>query len=222
MYSARKFVYLVLVIAAFLPARAVRADDLKDVLHRLDVAAKDFHSTTAHVEFDTIQTDPIPDTDVMTGTAYYERNGSHFQMAAHFAKHNNQPTGKIYVFSGGTFRVSDTGKASDARTYTNVSKYEGYLMLGFGASGSELEEKWNIKYLGTETVDGVQTDKLELVAKDPTIRKNIPKVTVWLDTARAVSLKQSYDEGEGQTYVCHYSDIKVNQPLPSNAFSFNK
>ena len=95
-------------------------------------------------------------------------------------------------------------------------------MLGFGASGKELAEKWNIKYLGTETIDGVKTDKLELVAKDPDVRKNIPKVTIWIDTARAVSLKQVFDEGEGQSYVCHYTNIKVNQPLPADAFTFDK
>ena len=89
-------------------------------------------------------------------------------------------------------------------------------------SGSELAEKWDIKYLGQETIDGVVTDKLELVAKDPTVRKNIVKVTVWMDTARAVSLKVIFDEGEGQSYVCHYTNIKVNQPLPKTAFDFDK
>ena len=33
-------------------------------------------------------------------------------------------------------------------------------MLGFGASGKELSEKWNITYDGEETLDGVKTDKL--------------------------------------------------------------
>ena len=65
-------------------------------------------------------------------------------------------------------------------------------MLGFGASGSELEGKWDIKYLGTEKIDNVTTDKLELVAKDPDVRKNISKVTIWLDTARAVSLQAAF------------------------------
>ena len=55
-------------------------------------------------------------------------------------------------------------------------------MLGFGASGKELPKKWDIKYAGPETVDGMKTDKLELVAKDPTVRKNLPKVTIWMDT----------------------------------------
>ena len=102
-------------VAALLAAQAARADDLKSVLQRLDAAAQDFHTTSAHVEFDTIQTDPIPDKDVMTGMAYYERNGNHFQMAAHLTEHNNHPTAKTYILSGGMLRVSDTGKASDAK-----------------------------------------------------------------------------------------------------------
>jgi len=92
--------------------------------------------------------------------------------------------------------------------------------------GKELTGKWDIKYLGpdkTVTTDmGVPTDKLELVAKDSTVRKNIPKVTIWLDTARAVSLKQVFDLGEGQSRTCTYTNIEVNQSLPRDAFKFNK
>jgi outer membrane lipoprotein-sorting protein len=215
-----RFIFLAIVSMALLPARTARADDLNGVLQKLDAAAKNFHTTTANVELETITTDPIPDTDVQTGTAYYDRKGNNFEMSAHFRSHNNGPSQKIYIFSGGVLRISDTGRESEAKTYTNVSKYQGYLMLGFGASGKELQEKWDMKYLGTEKIDGVMTDKLELVAKDPGFRKNIPMVTIWLDTARAVSLKQKYDEGEGQTYICHYTDIKVNQPLPADAFRF--
>lgn len=216
-----KSVLLTVLSAALLPVSAARADDLARVLAKLDVAARGFHTTTATFEFDTIQTDPVPDTDVQKGTAFYERSGTTFQMAAHFSDHNGRPAAKVYVFSGGVFRVSDTGKESDARTYTQASKYESYLMLGFGASGHDLEEKWTIKYLGTDVTDGIKTDKLELVAKDPNVRKTIAKVTVWLDTSRAVSLKQVFDEGQGQSWTCHYTNIKINQPLPKGAFSFD-
>jgi len=213
---------LALISAALSFALSARAADLAQVLGRLDAAAKDFHTTTASFEFDTIQTDPVPDTDVMTGTAYYQHSGSHFQMAAHVRERNKSPAALAYIFSGGVLRQSDTGKAGDARTIEKAGKYESYLMLGFGASGKELAEKWDIQYLGTERIDGITTDKLELVAKDPTIRKNVPKITIWLDTARAVSLKQVFDEGEGQSRVCTYTDIKVNQPLPATAFAFDK
>ncbi|MGD0479075.1 MAG: hypothetical protein ABSA42_02815 [Terracidiphilus sp.] len=222
MHSRNLFVFLALVAVAILPLRPAHAEDLARVLAELDAAAVGFRTTTATVEFDSIQTDPIYDKDVMTGNAYYERKGNNVEMAVHFKEHNGKPTAKTYTYSKGTFRLSETGKEADAKPYTQASKFEGYLTLGFGASGSELAEKWDIKYLGQETIDGVVTDKLELVAKDPTVRKNISKVTVWMDTARAVSLKVIFDEGQGQSYVCHYTDIKVNQPLPKAAFNFDK
>ena len=106
--------------------------------------------------------------------------------------------------------------------YSQAGKYESYFALGFGAGGKELEEQWTIRYLGKEKIGDIETDKLELVAKDPQVRKNIPKVTVWMDTAHAVSLKLVFDEGEGQSRVCIYSNIEVNQPLPKTAFSFDK
>ena len=61
---------------------------------------------------------------------------------------------------------------------------------------------------------------LELIAKDPAVRKNIPKVTIWVDPVSGVNLKQVFDEGSGQTRVAVYFNIKVNQPLPADAFTF--
>ncbi len=217
-----RFALPAVLIAAFIPLPVLRAEDLASVLAKLDAAAKNFHTTTATFEFDTVQTDPIPDTDTQKGAVYYQHSGTSFQMAAHITSDQGHPAAKAYIFSNGVLRESDTGKTSDAKTYTQAGKYESYLMLGFGASGHDLEEKWNLKYLGTEMIDGIKTDKVELVAKDATVLQNIPKVTIWLDTARAVSLKQVFDEKDGTTRTCHYTKINVNQPLPPGAFSFDK
>ena len=222
MQLRKNLVLFVLFATTSLFAQRARAEDLNGVLTKLDAAARNFRSTSAQVEADTIQKDPIPNTDVMLGMAYYERTGNQFQMAAHFTEFNKQPTGKTYIFSGGVFRLSETGKEKDAKPYPQASKYESYLMLGFGASGHDLQEKWNITYQGTEIIDGVTTAKLELVAKDPEVRKNLQKVTAWMDTARAVSLKQIFDEGGGNSYQCLYTNIKMNQSLPKNAFAFSK
>jgi outer membrane lipoprotein-sorting protein len=222
MHSRNPLVFLALVTLAILPLRLAQAEDLTSVLGKLDAGAQNFHTAAATFEFDSIQTDPVPDTDVQKGNAYYQRSGTVFQMAGHIEEHNNHPSGKIYILSHGVLRISETGKEPDAKTITQASKYQGYLALGFGASGKDLAEKWDIQYLGQEKIDGVLTDKLELVAKDPAVRKNIVKVTAWMDTSRAVSLKVIFDEGQGQSYVCHYANIKVNQPLPKTAFDFDK
>ena len=140
-------------------------------------------------------------------------------MAAHIREANGKTVSKVYTYAAAS-SSSMNGMINQVTTYSKVSKFESYLMLGFGASGKDLEQKWEIKYLGLETLDGVKTEKLELVARDPEVRKNIPKVTIWVDTERGVSLKQLFDEGPGQYRVCFYFNIKVNQPLPADAFTF--
>ncbi len=195
------------------------ADDLQSVLSQLDKAATNFRSTAADFEFDSVQTDPIPDTDVQKGIVYYERKGNSFSMAAHINEVNGKPVPKVYSYSGGHLQLFEP-MIDQVTRINKASAYEGYLMLGFGASGKEIADKWDITFAGSETVGGVKTDKLELVAKDPTVRKNLPKVTIWIDPTRGVSLKQVFDEGQGQSRNCTYSNIKVDQGLPADAFTF--
>jgi len=203
-----------------LPCRPARAaDDLDKVLRKLDAAAARFHSTAADFQFDSVETDPIPETDVQKGTVYYERTPAGFKMGVHIREENSKPVPKVMVISGGVFKLYEQ-LLDQVTTSSKVSKYESYLVLGFGASGKDLEQKWTIKYLGPETLDGVATAKLELVAKDPDVLKLFPKVTIWVDAEKGVSLKQVFEEGSGQYRVSVYFNIQVNQPLPADAFTF--
>jgi outer membrane lipoprotein-sorting protein len=205
---------------ALLPVRTAHAaDDLANVLSRLDQAAASFHTASADFAFDTETVDPIPDTDIQKGTVYYERNGAAFKMAAHIDQANNRPITRVYTYSGGVLTFYDK-PTNQVTRFSKAGKFESYLMLGFGASGRDLTAKWDIKYLGSETIDGVKTEKLELVAKDPEVRKTISKVTLWMVPDRAVSLRQRFDEGPSTYRVCSYSHFKTNQSLPGSAFSF--
>ncbi len=219
MRIARWALFAVLAVPIFISPAVSRGEDLNSVLRKLDAAAARFKSTSADFEFNSVQTDPIPDTDVQIGKVYYERRGNAFEVGVHVDTDNGRPVPKVIVVSHGVFKMYEklTNQVTSSK---KVSKYESYLVLGFGASGKELEQKWNMKYLGPETLNGVKTEKLELFAKDPAVLKTFPKVTIWIDTERGVSLKQVFDEGQGQTRTCTYSNIKVNQPLPKDAFAF--
>ena len=222
MFGKRKVVFaasLAMLLLAALPAMAASAaPDAKDrVLRQLDEAAKGFHSTSADFEFDSVSTDPVYDKDVQKGVVYYERKGNSYQMAAHIREENGKPVPKLVLVSGGTVKLYE--KLIDQVTVlSKLSQYQSWFMLGFGASGRDLEQKWEIKYLGPETIDGVKTEKLEMVPKDLAMRKNLPKATLWIDPERGVSLKQVFNEGPGQYRVSVYFNIKVNQPLPADAF----
>ncbi len=211
--------FLFLAIGFFWVSVRGTADDLNTTLAKLDAASGRFKSTTADFEFDSIVTDPIPDKDVQKGTVYYDRKGNAFQMGMHINEINGRPVPKIIVVSGGVFKMYDKLQ-NQVTTSNKAGKYESYLILGFGASGRDLQQKFAVKDLGSENVGGVKTEKLELVAKDPEVLKLFPKITIWADTDRGVSLKQVFDEGQGQSRICVYSNIRVNQALPSDAFTF--
>jgi outer membrane lipoprotein-sorting protein len=224
MHKASKSVALALIAILLFTTRPVVAapaapDEKEKVLRRLDEAAKNFRSTSADFEFDSITTEPVLDKDVQKGTVYYERKGSAFQMGVHIREENGKPVPKVYTVSGGVFKLYEP-LIDQVTTLSKLSKYESYLQMGFGASGKDLEQKWEIKYLGPETLDGVRTEKLELVAKDPEVRKNLSNVTVWIDPERAVSLKLILNFSATEYKVCVYFNIKVNQPLPAGAFTF--
>jgi outer membrane lipoprotein-sorting protein len=219
-----KFLLAVLIIFTLGPGCVVRAaasssDDANRVLRKLDETAKHFHSTTADFQFDSVQTDPIPETDVQKGTVYYQRDAKGFKMAAHISQVNGKAAPKVYVYSGGAVRLYEP-LIDQVTTLNKAGQYEQWFMLGFGASGKELEEKWEIKYLGAETLDGVKTEILEMVPKDLGIRKNLPKVKLWIDLEKGISLKQILYFGAGEYKVCVYFNTRMNQPLPADAFTF--
>jgi outer membrane lipoprotein-sorting protein len=216
-----KLAFAAALLLALLSGRAALAatqDDLKSVLERLNVSAAGFHSTSADVEFDNIETDPIPETDIQKGAVYYNRRSNTVEMGVHMSEHNGKPSGKAYTYVSGVFRLFEPG-VNQVTTFVKASKWESYIDLGFGASGRDLASKWDIKYLGSETMGGVKTEKLELTPKDPELRKNLPKVTIWVDTEHAVSLKQVFTF-TSSTYECTYSNFKFNQSLPGDAFTF--
>lgn len=219
-HSFGRLIFAALLAAMLLPARAAfAAGDLKATLAKLDAAAARFHTSSADFEFDSIQTDPVPDKDVQTGVVYYKRSGSGFQMGVHIDNVNGQKILKTIVCcEGGSVKLYEQ-KLNQVTVLGKLSQYESWFMLGFGASGKELAEKWNITDDGPEMVNGIKAEKLEMIPKDPAVRRNIPKVTLWMDLERGVSVKQLFDEGPGQYRVAVYVNIRMNHSLPSDAFN---
>src|ERR1039458_7174132 len=129
MHKARKLVFPALIAMLLLPARAAMAapatpdEKAKDtVLRRLDVAAANFHSTSSDFEFDSVETDPIPDKDVQKGTVYYERKGNSFQMAAHIHELNGKIASKVYSYTSGVFNLYEK-LTNQVTRFSKVSQY---------------------------------------------------------------------------------------------------
>ena len=91
-------------------------------------------------------------------------------------------------------------------------------MLGFGGSGHELLKSYEVKILGSETVNGIAAGKLELIPKSARLRNNIARILLWIDPAKGISLQQQLFEPSGDYRLAKYSDIQINQKLPEDVF----
>ncbi|HUA98005.1 MAG TPA: outer membrane lipoprotein-sorting protein [Terracidiphilus sp.] len=215
----RKLVPALPALLLLLPAHPVlAADPLSAILHQLDEASRSFHSASADLEWKSIQTEPIPETDIKTGKVYYDRKDSDLRMAAHFKTYNGQPFDQAYTVANGVVELYD-GATNHATTY-HAANLASYAMFGDGASGKDLQEKFDVTSLGEETIDGVKTDKLQLIPKDPKVLNTFHKIVMWIDPVRDVNLKMVFDEGDGQSLVLTYSKIKVNIPVSREDLTF--
>lgn len=192
---------------------------IQKVLSQMDAAAAKFHSAQANFEWDQFEM-VVNSTDTQAGVIYFQRTGTETQMAVDVETADGQPSKKYIVFSGGVlnFYQPQIDQLTVMHSGDNRNQYESYLTLGFGGSGTDLAKNWNITYQGTETIDGVQTAKLDLVSKNPGVRNNFSHVTIWIDPTRAISLKQILYEPSGDTRTAYYRNISYNKKIPSSVF----
>ena len=185
------------------------------VLAEMDAASKNFRSAEASFVWDQYQK-VIDETETQKGKIYFRRQNAEIQMAADIS----EPDKKYILYSGGKVQVYQP-KIDQVTEYNpgkNRSDLESFLVLGFGGSGHDLLKSYEVKSLGTETVNGTQAAKLELIPKSSRLRNNIARILLWIDPARGVSVQQQFFEPGGDYRLAKYSDIEVNQKLPDNVF----
>ena len=188
---------------------------LDRVLTQMDTAAKNFRSTEASFVWDQYQK-VIDETETQKGKIYFRRQDKDTQMAADIL----EPDRKSVLYSNGKVQVYQP-KIDQVTEYNpgkNRSDLESFLVLGFGGSGHELLKSYDVQYLGSETANGAEAAKLELIPKSTRVRNNIAKILLWIDPARGVSVQQQFFEPSGDYRLAKYSGIQINQKLPDNAF----
>lgn len=207
------------VLAQQKPGAAVpkqAASGLEIVLTQMDAASAQFRSAQADFTWDQYQK-VVNETDTQKGKIYFRRTGrGQTQMAADI----QVPDQKYLLFADSKIRLYqpkidqineyDAGKNRDA--------VESFLVLGFGGRGHDLEQQFDVKYGGTEVVDGIQTAKLELTPKAPKVKNMFDKIVIWVDAPRGISIKQQFFEPSGDYRITHYANIKLNNKVPDEVF----
>ena len=203
-----------ILILAPLAAMAQNAE-LQKVLAEMDTASAKFQSAQADFVWDQY-TAVVESHDYQKGTIAFRRVGNATEMVAHVKTENDQPAQKDVLYKGGELDFYQP--ALKQETILNAgANVERYLTLGFGGSGKDLAANWNIAYQGNETIDGVETAKLDLTPKQGG-NNQFTHITVWVDTKRGISLKQIVFQDSGDSRTAVYSNIKMNS-VPASAFT---
>jgi outer membrane lipoprotein-sorting protein len=188
--------------------------NLQKVLNQMDATSAEFHTAQATFVWEQYFK-VVNDKDSQKGTVYYRRSGKDIQMMADIT---DPP--KSVLFSDGKVQVYEP-KLKRVTSYEagkNREAVESFLVLGFGGSGRDMLKSFDVKYLDTETADGIKVAKLELIPKSDRMRNVFEKIWLWIDPTHGISVQQQFFEPSGDYRLAKYSDLKVNQKIPDSVF----
>ncbi len=189
---------------------------LESVLNRMDESATRFR--TAEASFAWTQYNKVIDetTETQKGKIYFRRAGKDIQMSAEIT----QPDTKLLIFSGGKIQIYqpriDQVDVYDAGSHRE--EFESFLVLGFGGGGHDMLKSFDVKYVGEEKIDAVDTTKLDLTPKSEKVRQQFAHILLWIDLQKGISVQQQLFQASGDYRLAKYSDIQLNQKIPDSVF----
>ena len=202
---------------------------LAGVLAQMDASSRNFRSATAEFEWDIVEkVANITDTSKQQGSMFIarEKSGTAFGATVFDIGEDGKKAGTpadIIAYNAGSLQVYKPAEKQEDlfKSGANGSGLESYLSLGFGGSGYDLAQKWQITDGGPETLteDGhpVKTEKLVLVSKDPAVRNNIQQVALWIDPTRDISIKQVFEASDTQR-TAYYRNVRLNETVNRDPF----
>jgi outer membrane lipoprotein-sorting protein len=196
-------------------AQTRQAPSLDEVLKKLDATAASFRSLQADFVWDQYQK-VVDDHDTQKGTVYYRGTGQNVEMMAEV----KDPAQKFVLYKNGKLQVYQPkiDQVMEYSTGGNRSEIENYLVLGFGGSGQDLKQSFDVTSLGEQNVDGIETVELQLLPKSDKLRNNISKILLWLDMNRGISVQQQFFQPQGDYRLAKYSAIKMPAKIGNDVF----
>ena len=201
-----------IVMAVLLPAAALppSANSVDEVLARMDQAAPSFKAFSADLQSVTY-TAVIQESENESGKILLKRNKREMAMLVEFTAPNQKSVAvhdrkaEIYYPKRQTVEEYDIGQYR--------ALLDQFMLIGFGTSGKELATAYDMRVLGSDTVAGTATTRLELVPKSAEVLKNLKKLELWVPDTAAYPLQQKIYLGGGDYKLFTYTNVKMNPAL---------
>ncbi|MGO4885693.1 MAG: LolA family protein [Bryobacteraceae bacterium] len=207
----------ILAIAVSAPAwakPAKPASEIDTVLGRLDKAGTAFKSMSAKLRR-VSHTAVVNEDNVDSGTVFLKRGHGH---EVRMLIVLTDPDPKSVEFQGHTVEIYYP-KIQTVDGY-DVSKFrdllEQFFLLGFGTSRASLLASYNVRLVGPGTVNGQNTECLELIPKSKDVLQHLTKLELWVGD-NGYPLQQKFYLPGGDYELATYSDMKINPDLPDSA-----
>ena len=191
---------------------ASKAQSVDAVLARMDQAAPGFRGMTADVQMKTF-TAILSDTTAENGTLKMQRlKTGDVRAIIDFSK---QTDAREIAFLGSIVRIyyPNLKAYQDYEVGKNSDVLNQFLLLGFGSSGKQLAQSYQITMEGPEKVAGQDTTKLLLIPKDQKVKEHLAKIEMWIPGDAAYPIQQQFYEPSGNYRIVTYGNIKINPPI---------
>lgn len=193
-------------------AAGLGAQSVDAVLGRMDAAAPKFRGMTADVQMKTF-TAILSDTTVETGTLKMQRLKSGDVRA--IIDFSGQTDAREIAFLGSIVRIyyPNLHAYQDYEVGKNTDVLNQFLLLGFGSSGRQLAQSYQITMEGSEKLAGRDATKLLLVPKDEKVKQHLAKIEMWIPGDAAFPIQQQFYEPSGNYRIVTYTNMNINPAM---------
>jgi outer membrane lipoprotein-sorting protein len=195
---------------------AVGADTLDAILARMDRAAKEFQAVSTDYQ----QVDYTAALKDLSGpekaTLRIKRNKSAVSAILIFDGHSPHTVvikgGKAYMYypAAKQEQIYEIGKFG--------AMLDQYILLAFGTSGAELRKNFDVKLVGTETVDSKSASKIELRPKGGESKKIIAKIELWIPEGESSAIREKVTKDSDDYWLVSYSNINLKARVEDSVF----
>ena len=203
-------------VCVLLAASSLQAESLDSILARMDQSAPTFKGARAKVTMVTF-TKLLNDKSTQSGKMEMQRQKSGETRAIlDLEGSGDGQEGQVIAFLGKKILIYYP-KANTYQTYQVGDKSKEinqFLLLGFGSSGKELKQSYNVTEKGVEKVAGVDATKLLLTPNDPTVSQTVARIEMWLPINGVSPIKQTFYQPSGNSRETTYSSIEINPNFP--------
>lgn len=186
---------------------------LESVLKQLDSQAADFQSLTADLERTKV-TVVVNDKSIESGEIWVRRDG---KMRIELT----QPDPRTILRDGDNFYIYNPKihRVEEYNLGKQKSVVDQFLLLGFGTSGSSLKESYEVTLQGEETLDNRKVLLIQLLPKTDDVRKQLSKISLWLDQSSWLPAQQQFFEtGSGDYFIIRYRNVNRNVRIQDSEF----